>query len=70
LITHSSARMEGTIAYEEEGPANSDFASVFLKHEYSKTLAQLPQSVLARISHRRKACEKLGPSLQHFFREQ
>lgn len=62
-----SARMEGVIAQRERGPASFDFSSIFIKHEYSKTLAELPESVFARISHRRKACEKMGPSLREYF---
>ena len=63
----ASARMEGTIAHKEQGPSSFDFASVFVKFEYSKTLAELPESVCDRISHRRKACEKLWPVLREYF---
>lgn len=66
-IKTASARMEGMIAVSEQGPASFDFVSIFTKHEYSKTLAELPQSALARISHRRKACEKLWPFLREYF---
>jgi XTP/dITP diphosphohydrolase len=63
----ASARMEGMIAHKEMGPSSFDFTSIFIKYEYSKTLAELPESVCARISHRKKACEKLWPSLREFF---
>jgi XTP/dITP diphosphohydrolase len=62
-----SARMEGTIATREKGPASFDFTSLFMKNDYSKTLAELPPSVLSRISHRRKALEKLFPFLRSYF---
>lgn len=67
IVKTASARMEGTISHKEQGPASFDFASIFMKYEYSKTLAELPESVCDRISHRRKACEKLWPSLRDFF---
>jgi len=68
LLCSSSARVEGYIAEEEKGPASFDFSSIFIKYDYSKTLANLSDSVLARISHRRKACEKLHPSIQSYYR--
>lgn len=53
---------EGSIAEEERGKITCDFDTVFIKHDYSKTLAELSAAVRSRISHRRKACEKLmGP---------
>ena len=57
LVKTASARMEGMIATRESGPASFDFVSIFIKHEYSKTLAELPESAYVRISHRRRACE-------------
>ena len=67
LVKTASARMEGMIALSEQGPASFDFSSIFTKHEYSKTIAELPESAYARISHRRKACEKLWPYLREYF---
>jgi XTP/dITP diphosphohydrolase len=66
-VKTASARMEGMISQKEQGPSSFDFTSIFIKHEYSKTLAELPESVCARISHRRKACEKLWPTLRDYF---
>ena len=66
-VKTASARMEGMIATNEQGPSSFDFASVFIKHEYRKTLAQLPESAYIRISHRRKACEKLLRVLREYF---
>ena len=63
----AAARMEGMIATSEHGPASFDFSSIFIKHEYSKCLAELPESAYIRISHRRKACEKLWPTLREYF---
>jgi XTP/dITP diphosphohydrolase len=67
MIKVTSSRLEGYIAASESGPASFDFASIFVKNEYSKTLASLPQSVFERISHRRKACEKLRPAFRSYF---
>ena len=66
-VKSASARMEGTISSKERGPSSFDFTSIFVKFEYSKTLAELPDSVCSRISHRRKACEKLWPAMREFF---
>jgi XTP/dITP diphosphohydrolase len=59
-----SARMEGSINAKEEGASSFDFSSVFVKDGYAKPLAALSSSVQARISHRRKACEKLCATIQ------
>jgi XTP/dITP diphosphohydrolase len=67
LIKTTSARVEGMIATSEHGPASFDFSSIFIKHEYGKTLAELPESAYERISHRKKACEKLWPFLREYF---
>ena len=67
LVKAALARMEGTIAIKEQGPASFDFASVFIKYDYRKTLAQLTESTYLRISHRRKACEKLLLPLREWF---
>ena len=67
LIKTASARMEGMIAPTEQGPATFDFSSIFIKHEYSKTIAKLPGAVQMRISYRRKAFEKLLSAIRSYF---
>ena len=67
LIRSATCRIEGVISTEERGRSLFDFSSIFIKYEYSKTLAELTPSVQARISHRRKACEKLLPFLRSYF---
>jgi XTP/dITP diphosphohydrolase len=57
-------RMEGFIASQARGSSTFDFASVFIKHDYNKTIAELSASVQSAISHRRKAFEKLLPFLK------
>ncbi|MBS0635749.1 MAG: non-canonical purine NTP pyrophosphatase [Verrucomicrobia bacterium] len=54
-----TGRTEGYIADSERGKGSSDFDSIFIKHDYAKTLAELTPSVRSRISPRRKALEKL-----------
>lgn len=61
-----SSRIEGSIALVERGPASFDFSSIFIKHDYRKTLAELP-TVFEKISHRRKACERLALYLKKFY---
>ena len=55
----ATARQEGYIAESERGKGGNDFDSIFIKYDYMKTLAELSPSVALRISHRRKALEKL-----------
>jgi len=62
-VKEATGRTEGTIAEQERGDVSFDFDSLFIKHDYSKTLAELPSTTKARISHRRKALEKLAPFL-------
>lgn len=67
LVRTATCRMEGFIAPQEKGSSSFDFATIFIKYEYNKTLAELTPSVQSRISHRRKACEKLLPFLRSYF---
>lgn len=50
---------EGTILPAERGGGGFGYDSLFVKHEYSKTFAELGDSIKNRISHRRKALDKL-----------
>lgn len=55
---------EGKIALAEKGSNGFGYDSLFIKHEYNKTFAELEESVKNRVSHRRKALDKLLPSLE------
>jgi XTP/dITP diphosphohydrolase len=55
---------EGTISFDERGGSGFGYDSLFVKHEYSKTFAELDESIKNRISHRRKALDKLLPHLE------
>lgn len=50
---------EGSILTEERGRNGFGYDSLFIKHDYDKTFAELDESVKNRISHRYKAFEKL-----------
>lgn len=54
-------RAEGTIAEQEKGEVSFNFDSIFVMHDYRKTLAELTSSTKVRVSHCRKAIEKLIP---------
>lgn len=59
-----SQRCEGVLIEEERGRMTFEFDTIFMKHDYSKTLGELAPSVRSRISHRRKALEKILPALE------
>ena len=64
LVRSATARSEGHIAESERGKISCDFDTVFVKHDYSKTLAELSSSIRSRISCRRKVCEKLVAAIE------
>lgn len=59
-------RCEGTIADGERGGSGFGYDSIFIKNDSGKTFGELEESVKNRISHRRKALEKLLPTLEAF----
>lgn len=63
-VYHSLVRQEGSMADKEKGSGDLDFDSLFLKHEYNKTLSELAESTRIRISHRRKGLQKLIPFVE------
>lgn len=64
LIKCVTGISEGTIATEERGRNGFGYDSLFLKLEYEKTFAELDDSTKNRISHRRKALERMLITLQ------
>ena len=58
---------EGQLLVAPRGSQGFGYDSMFLKYDYSKTFAEMEEEVKNRISHRRKAFDKLLPSLQHLF---
>ncbi|MBN4067494.1 XTP/dITP diphosphatase [Simkania negevensis] len=61
---------EGWISDEERGCHGFGYDSLFVKHDYDKTFAELDESIKNRISHRRKAIDKLLIALEHIMREE
>ena len=55
---------EGKIAPNEKGSSGFGYDPLFIKHEYNKTFAELDESTKNRVSHRRKALDKLMPFLE------
>jgi XTP/dITP diphosphohydrolase len=55
---------EGTITTEEKGNRGFGYDPVFMKYEYSKTFAELEEDIKNRISHRRKALDKMLLALE------
>jgi XTP/dITP diphosphohydrolase len=55
---------EGHILFEERGSNGFGYDPLFVKHDYDKSFAEVTESVKNRISHRRKAFEKLLPTLE------
>lgn len=64
LKKSTCALCEGIITEKERGGQGFGYDSIFLKHEYSKTFAELEEAVKNRISHRRKAVDKILPTLE------
>jgi XTP/dITP diphosphohydrolase len=55
---------EGYISTEEKGRNGFGYDSLFIKHDYEKTFSELEESIKNRISHRRKAFERLAIFLE------
>lgn len=59
VVKTASAQCEGTIVEAERGGQGFGYDSLFMKHDYNKTFAELEEETKNRISHRRKALDKL-----------
>jgi XTP/dITP diphosphohydrolase len=55
--------VEGTLLTQERGGGGFGYDPLFVKEGYRKTFAELEEAIKNRISHRRKAIDKLLPSL-------
>jgi XTP/dITP diphosphohydrolase len=58
------AYCEGEILTQEQGGGGFGYDPLFKKHEYNKTFAELEEEVKNRISHRRKALDKMALTLE------
>ena len=64
IIKQVKASCEGTLLTSPRGSGGFGYDPLFIKYDYNKTLAQLDEETKNRISHRRKALEKLGSTLE------
>lgn len=64
VIKTTSGLCEGSIVNEERGNHGFGYDPLFLKYEYSKTFAEIEEETKNRISHRRKALDKILPALE------
>lgn len=55
---------EGFICKQEKGRNGFGYDSLFVKHDYEKTFAEIDENTKNRISHRRKAFERLSNFLE------
>jgi XTP/dITP diphosphohydrolase len=60
---------EGTLLPAEKGGGGFGYDPLFIKHGYNKTFAELEEATKNRISHRRKALDKLILSLESIVEE-
>lgn len=60
---------EGSLLTEERGGQGFGYDSLFVKHDYGKTFAELSDDTKNRISHRRKALDKLQTALESIILE-
>jgi XTP/dITP diphosphohydrolase len=64
LIKCVKGTCEGDIIDEERGRNGFGYDSIFVKSDYDKTFAEIDEATKNRISHRRKAFEKLANVLE------
>lgn len=60
---------EGTLLSQEKGGGGFGYDPIFVKQGYNKTFAEVGESVKNRVSHRRKALDKLLPFLENLLSE-
>ncbi len=59
-----SGTCEGEIAEQQRGSHGYGYDAIFRKHDYDKTFSELDENIRNRISHRRKAFDKLALYLE------
>lgn len=65
IIAVVKGTCEGMIALEEKGSQGFGYDPLFIKLDYDKTFAELGDSVKNRVSHRRKAIDRILPYLEN-----
>jgi len=61
----TSGTCEGKLLAKERGGGGFGYDPLFIKNEYNKTFAELEESLKNRVSHRRKALDKILLSLEN-----
>lgn len=64
VLRTATAKTEGIIVQEERGSSGFGFDPLFIKHEYDRTFAEMDEKTKNRISHRRKALDRIIPLLE------
>ena len=67
IIKTVSGSCEGQITASPKGAGGFGYDPVFLKHEYNNTFGEITAEVKIRISHRRRAFDKLKHTLETEF---
>ena len=67
---NSSGVCEGEILASERGASGFGFDPLFLRHEYAKTFGEMDEMTKNRVSHRRRALERMVPHLQRLLEQQ
>ncbi|OGN62441.1 MAG: non-canonical purine NTP pyrophosphatase, RdgB/HAM1 family [Chlamydiae bacterium RIFCSPHIGHO2_12_FULL_49_11] len=67
LIKTTVGYAEGKLLTKEQGGGGFGYDPLFLKYDYRKTYAELDDEIKNRISHRRKAFDKLSSALLQYF---
>jgi len=55
---------EGSLILTPRGSQGFGYDPIFLKYDYNKTFAEMDEETKNKISHRRKALDKLAPTLE------
>jgi XTP/dITP diphosphohydrolase len=66
VIKVVSADCEGRITESLKGAAGFGYDPIFIKHDYNATFGELSAEIKCRISHRRKAMDKIIPMLESY----
>lgn len=64
IVKSAQGFCEGYLLAEERGGNGFGYDPLFVKYDYNKTLAELDEITKNKISHRRKALDKLLPILE------
>lgn len=64
VIKTTLGKCEGSLILEPRGNLGFGYDSMFIKYDYNKTMGELDAAIKNRISHRRKALDKLLVALE------